>query len=66
MDTGMGEMAPIHPDIVKEFLDGPPKKFLSIFKKGEVVTLKNSRFKIVSLGKKEMRLKLLPMKYVES
>ena len=31
-----------------------------MFTKGEVIELKNSSFRIVSIGKNEMRLKLLP------
>ena len=36
------------------------EKVGSIFRVGEIVELKDSRFKIRSIGKREMRLRLMP------
>ena len=65
MDTGTGNFARLSPQAAEsmmnveyEKLEGIP----SVFSKGEEVEIKNSRFKILSIGQKEMRLKLLPHK----
>jgi len=58
MDRGHGVFDPIS-DLKAQQLqeEGYP---LGIFKVGEIVTLKGSRFRVKSIKLKELRLKLLP------
>lgn len=56
MDTGTGEMAQVIPEVAQKLA----KADIPVFRKGEILKIKESRFKIMSLGKREMRLRLLP------
>ena len=66
MDTGKGSFESFDSEIVlntrlKE-LTKLKDKVGSIFRVGEILEIKDSRFKIRSIGKREMRLRLLPWK----
>ena len=60
MDTGEGTFKEIKEAEAKllEEQNYP----LGIFKRGEILTLKGSRFRVKSIKLKELRLKLLPQK----
>lgn len=62
MDSGRGEFHPIDPTYATEMekLRRAGAKLPSVFQVGEVVDIKNSQFKIVTIGDQFMRLKLLP------
>ncbi len=57
MDDGHGHLVPIADDVARQILSSAAA---SIFKVGEILEIKQSEFKVVSLGKKYMKLKLLP------
>lgn len=63
MDSGKGYFEQFQNDeqVNKRIaeLERMQKKVGSIFRKGEIVEIKGSRFKIRSIGNKEMRLRLL-------
>ena len=58
MDTGEGTFKKIDAIEAQQLIkDEYP---LGIFKRGEVLTIKGSRFRVKSIKLKELRLKLLP------
>ena len=57
MDKGDGTMRPLS---AKDLVKISPKDRADLFEKNEVLHIKNSDFKIVSIGKREMRIRLLP------
>ena len=61
MDQGDGTFRQVDEDeIKKHFKDKKAAMEKDLFQKGEEVKIKNSRFKILSIGKREMHLRLLP------
>ena len=63
MDTGKGYMEKFDDEIqlnerIAE-LEKLKEKVGSIFRVGEIIEIKDSRFKIRSIGKREMRLRLM-------
>ncbi len=61
MDTGEGKMIPVDHDI-KEFLKKHNRSEESLFKVGEVLEIKRSRFRINKITKKGLVLRVLPDK----
>jgi len=63
MDSGKGhfEQFQIEQELNEKVaeLERLREKVGSTFRVGEVVTIKNSRFKVRSIGKREMRLRLM-------
>ena len=59
MDTGRGYMAPITEERADEMVAA---KVDGVFRVGEIVEIKGSRFRVQSLGNKRMVLKILPRK----
>lgn len=63
MDSGEGRFVPVS-DALKEALQSMPDNELStlanVFKVGETLIMKQSRFRVKSIKPKELRLKLLP------
>lgn len=57
MDTGRAELVPLAEEVAKEIEE---IKALSVFRTGEVVNIKKSRFKIVCIDRKTMLLTILP------
>ena len=65
MDTGMGEMAPINEKIAEEIAKmqaATGSKIPSVFTVGEVLPIKGSLFRIQTIGRKKMQLKILKQK----
>jgi hypothetical protein len=65
MDSGNGEFVRYENDQTPKDIAELEKvygKVCSIFRVGEIVEIKESRFKIKAIGKREMRLRLLPRK----
>ena len=60
MDSGEGSFKMIDESEARELMENDYP--LGIFKVGEEVELKGSRFRIKSIKLKELRLKLLPQK----
>jgi len=60
MDTGKGHFAPFATEAELRDLEKTYSLHGGVFRKGEIVELKGSRFKIKTISPKELRLKLLP------
>jgi len=58
MDNGYGEFVPVPKTVVIESLSLNLRN--RIFEVGEEITIKDSLFKIKSIGRREMRLRLIP------
>ena len=58
MDTGKGTFKMIDELEAQELIENEYP--LGIFKRGEILTIKGSRFRVKSIKLKELRLKLLP------
>lgn len=62
MDTGLGKLTPISEETAKQVLKGQKKTgstIPSVFRLGEILSIKGSFFRIQSIGKNKMKLKLL-------
>lgn len=57
MDTGMGEMAPVTNKIAEQ-LD--MVESMNVFRTGEIVSLKGSRFRVAHLDRGTLVLNILP------
>lgn len=57
MDDDKGNFKPLSE---KEFIEQSVRNKDKLFKVGEVLKIKQSEFRILRIGKKEMTLKLLP------
>lgn len=57
MDTGKGDFVRVTEEDVKNLSINYRSR---IFEVGEEVKIKDSRFKVMAIGKREMRLRLLP------
>lgn len=60
MDDSRGNLVPITLEVAKAVTDA---RAASVFEVGEVLEIKQSRFRIITLGKKYMKLKLLPREF---
>lgn len=58
VNTGHGTFEPVDFEMVKTLKKEGDKR--DIFQKGEVIQIRNSVFKVLSIGQHEMRLKLMP------
>lgn len=62
MDTGLRKFEPIEQATAKAILDGQEKTggaIPSVFKVGEILAIKGSVFRVLSIGRSKMKLKLL-------
>ena len=59
MDDGRGSFIPIPEEIYQEKIDELDS---GVFKVGEIVELRGSRFRVKAIKPTELRLKLLPRK----
>ena len=62
MDTGLGMLEPINEETAKEIIRGQEATgsvIPSVFRVGEIIQIKGSNFRIQSIGKSKMKLKLL-------
>ena len=62
MDTGMGKLEPISEEMAKAIFTGQEKTdsiIPSVFRVGETLSIKGSFFRILSIGRSKMKLKLL-------
>jgi hypothetical protein len=60
MDQGNGIFKQLEEFEMRKLVDTNPQLKKKIFSVGEHVEIKDSRFKIIGIGKREMRLKLIP------
>lgn len=56
-DTGMGEMAPVTEEIAKQL---ELTESMNVFRTGEIVTVKGSRFRIEFIDRQSLVLSILP------
>ena len=63
MDNGKGDFVRVPQTVDIKTLSSKLQD--RIFQVGEIVAVKDSRFRIMSIGNKEMRLRLLPDDYLE-
>lgn len=56
-DTGMGELAPVTEDIAKKL---ELTESMNVFRTGEIVKLKGSRFRIEHIDRHTLVLNILP------
>lgn len=62
MDTGLGKLEPISEKVAKEIMSNQAQTgsvIPSVFRVGEILPIKGSLFRILSIGKSKMKLKLL-------
>lgn len=58
MDTGRGNFARISPEVAQKY-EETGLLDTGIFRVGEILTIKGSKFRIQSIGRTKMKLKLL-------
>lgn len=58
MDTGRGTFARISPEVAKKY-EGTGLLDSGIFHVGEILTIKGSKFRVQSIGRTKMKIKLL-------
>lgn len=58
MDTGRGNFARISPEVAQKY-EGVGLRDTGIFRVGEILTIKGSKFRVQSIGRTKMKLKLL-------
>lgn len=63
MDTGLGDFARISPEVAEKFekavIGQTGLANTGIFHTGEVLVIKDSKFRVLSIGRTKMKLKLL-------
>lgn len=60
MDNGDGTLKELTEEQAAEIVKKDPEAEAKIIRKGEVLEIKGSSWRFISIGKREMRLRLLP------
>ena len=62
MDTGLGELEPVSNEVAKAILRGQEKtgdSIPSVFRLDEILEIKGSKFRIIDIGRRDIKLRII-------